>query len=161
MPRSFASVLLFCIGLIVASHAHAQVRLQHDIAKYSEKIGKRFQIVTAGNAVQSINAADANVKLEARPVSCVTLREGQPCFIKLAISWQSDAPLDVCLVSDNTDAGECWSNEVSGTFKANLYLLETTVWQLRDGLGQTLDETEVSVAWVYQSRRGRRNWRLF
>lgn len=101
------------------------------------------------------------VTMKARPVSCVTLREGQPCFIKLSITWESTSPISACLISEQHRARECWVNASSGMFTANLYLSESTIWQLENSLGSSYGSVRVSVAWVYDSRRVRRNWRLF
>lgn len=101
------------------------------------------------------------VILKARPISCATLRQGQPCYVKFSMSWESNQPISACLVSEQIDAGTCWENELSGEFRKNMYLSETTQWNLQTTEGESLGQVQVRVAWVYKSSRIRRNWRLF
>jgi len=103
----------------------------------------------------------SDVSLDVRPVRCVTLREGQPCYVRLAVSWKSLEPISACLTSEQNEAQACWDNAVTGDFNANLYLSESTEWVLLDQSGADLGSVAVTVAWVYKSRRVRRRWRLF
>ncbi len=151
-------VLLSALGLLihwaVVTHVTAQVAATQTLEKHSTKIGKKGFKRSAGSQATV-------VQMQARPVSCVTLREGQPCFIKLTVSWESNNPIQACLISEQSPEGTCWRNERSGEFKADVSLTEDTVWRLLGNQGQSLAEVEVSVAWVYKSRKSRRNWRLF
>jgi len=109
-------------------------------------------------------ASDSGIMIRSRPVQCVTLREGQPCFIQLNVSWESESPVSACFVSEQNDSGvtgACWEDAVDGQFRASLYLSEPTVWVFRDAAGNSLGEFSVDVSWVYKSRRTRRRWILF
>lgn len=151
-------VLISALGLmlqwVVVVDTLAQVSATQTLEKHSSKIEKK-------GLKRSAASKATVVQMQARPVSCVTLREGQPCFIKLTVSWESNNPIQACLISEQSPEGTCWRNQRSGEFKADLSLTEDTVWRLLGNQGQPLAEVEVSVAWVYKSRKSRRNWRLF
>lgn len=151
-------MLISALGLLiqwaVVVDALAQVGATQTLEKHSAKIEKKAP-------KRSASSKATIVQMQARPVSCVTLSEGQSCFIKLTISWESNIPIQACLISEQSPEGTCWRNERSGEFKADMSLTEDTVWRLLGNQGQPLAEVEVSVAWVYKSRRSRRNWRLF
>jgi len=151
--RAGVWILLGCLAMVTSASAQSGAR--SDFAKYSDKVSKKtFRDV-------SIKAAATQVRLIARPTRCVTLRQGQRCFIRLAVTWTSVSPISACLISDKNLARECWEQQTKGDFKADLYLSETTEWIMQDTNGQRLGDVEVTVAWVYDSRRGRRNWSLF
>jgi len=116
-------------------------------------------LVTVSRAQTS--APLPEVTLKSYPISCATLREGQPCFVKFSMSWESDQPITVCLISEQSDVGTCWNDAQSGRFRKDLYLSETTTWDLQTLQGLSLGQVKVSVAWVYRSGRVRRNWSLF
>jgi len=152
MRRLAASVFLILFTLASFGHATADNVLFQTVGRTSDKVVKR---------TYWINRGPATVMLSSQPISCVTLRQGQPCYIRLEVTWEADAPITACLTSSSSEAGACWENEQTGDFEVNLYLSETTEWVMQDSSGHRLGDVAVSVAWVYESRRGRRNWRLF
>ena len=104
---------------------------------------------------------DAALSFLFKPERCVTLREGQPCYVKLKVSWTSRQPISVCIFDEGEVPLACWAEVVQGEYFGSQYLYETTRYTLRDSAGVELDESTVTVAWVYKSRRARKRWRLF
>lgn len=96
-----------------------------------------------------------------KPQRCVTLREGQPCYVKLSLSWNSVRPMSLCVFGTGEKPLNCWTNVSEGEFFATRYLVETTRYTLKDEEGVEWGESTVVVAWVYKSRRTRKRWRLF
>jgi len=151
-------VVLSCVMLVSVSRA--QTTSTQEITKQNIEYAKKsIQSVSLNETTTASSLPE--VTLKSYPISCATLRKGQPCFVKFSMSWESDQPITVCLISDQNDAGACWDDAQSGRFRKDLYLSETTTWHLETLQGLTLGQVKVSVAWVYKSGRVRRNWSLF
>jgi hypothetical protein len=99
--------------------------------------------------------------LSVRPQRCVTLREGQPCFVRLKLAWSSSESQDLCVYGQGEKPLACWLGSRGEELILEQSLLESTRYSLRDATGEELVSTEVTVAWVYKTRRSRRRWRLF
>lgn len=112
-------------------------------------------------ALPSHAADEGAIKFVLKPQRCVTLREGQPCFVKLKVTWVSELPVSVCVYDEGETPLVCWVDVAEGSFFGKQYLYETTRYTLRDTGGVELGESTVTVAWVYKSRRARKRWRLF
>lgn len=151
------SVLLCCA--VLTSKLSAQTVATQKLPKQTVKNAEKTSLDAASNSI--VNDSLPEVTLRARPISCATLRQGQPCYVRFSMSWESTQPISACLVSKQNNVGTCWENEISGKFKKELYLTETTSWDLQSIGGESLGQVKVSVAWVYRSSRVRRNWRLF
>ncbi len=149
MRHKYRFCAMLCTGLLWVSALFAHSNLLFDSTGSSENLAPQVVVEMP------------EVVLRARPSSCITLREGLPCFVKLFIEWESTQPISACLVSDQNSAGECWEDALSGSFDASLYLTETTTWRFEDELDANYGSVQVSVSWIYDSRRVRRNWRLF
>ena len=55
----------------------------------------------------------------------------------------------------------CWLGSRGEELILEQSLIESTHYSLRDATGEELVSAEVTVAWVYKTRRSRRRWRLF
>lgn len=155
----FPSLVVLLCCAVLASKLSAQTVAVQKQPKQSVKYAKKTSLNAAFN--QRVSDSPPEVTLRARPISCATLRQGQPCYVRFSMSWESTQPISACLVSEQSDEGTCWENKNSGEFKKELYLTETTVWDLQSNSGESFGQVKVSVAWVYRSSRVRRNWRLF
>jgi len=103
----------------------------------------------------------ADTQMTINPQRCVTLREGQPCYIRMKLSWNTSEPLTVCAYSDAEKPLACWNKSRGAVLTIEQQLLETTRFTLRSEAGDELASADVVFAWVYKSRRSRRRWRLF
>lgn len=153
--------LLLSVGLASTLGAQAvpNEKLQRQTLKHAKK--QATLNIDQPSAATPADKIPPQVVLRARPISCATLREGQPCYVKFSMSWESNQPITACLVSEQNEASACWENDSAGEFRKELYLSETTEWNLQNKEGDSFGSVKVRVAWVYKSRRVRRNWRLF
>lgn len=110
-------------------------------------------------SADSINATQT--KFTVSPNRCVTLRQGQPCFVKLRFEWQSTEIVQVCVYGMNNEKLKCWSDTSTGTVLMPQTLPGTTEYVLKDDTGTELNKSSVSVSWVYRKKRSKRRWRLF
>ena len=98
---------------------------------------------------------------EVSPNRCVTLREGQPCFVRLRFNWRSNKALAVCLYNLDGAKITCWKSSETGSIVLAQTLPNTTEYILVDADGVELNRTSVAVSWVYRTKRSKRRWRLF
>lgn len=98
---------------------------------------------------------------EVTPKRCVTLRQGQPCFVKLRFEWSSDETVKVCLYGAEDKELQCWSSTNSGSIVLPQTLPSTTEFKLIANDGVELQRATVAVSWVYKTKRSKRRWRLF
>jgi len=101
------------------------------------------------------------VEFKVTPKQCVTLRQGQPCFVKLRFAWQSNEDLKACVYGIENEELKCWSAASSGSIVMSQTLPGTTEYILIDSEGIELNRATVSVSWVYRRKRSKRRWRLF
>ena len=116
-------------------------------------------VVALSSLPVSIALADTFVSVT--PQRCVTLREGQPCFIRLRLVWEADPARSVCAYGVDVEPLACWQDSRGDVLVVEQRLLKNTPFTLRDADGVEVATTSVTVAWVYKSRRTRRRWRLF
>jgi len=107
--------------------------------------------------VEGAHSIDFNVS----PNRCVTLRQGQPCFVRVRFNWRSNKALAACL--HNLDGAKitCWQSSETGSIVLTQTLPSTTEYILVDAEGVELNRTSVAVSWVYRKKRSKRRWRLF
>jgi len=103
----------------------------------------------------------AQTVFEVSPKRCVTLRQGQPCFVKVRIEWSSLEAVQVCVYGAANEKLKCWAAANSGSFVSPQTLPGTTEYVLVDSAGAELKRATVSVSWVYRKKRSKRRWRLF
>lgn len=98
---------------------------------------------------------------EVSPKRCVTLRQGQPCFVRVRLEWQSTELLQVCVYGLEDKELKCWTATASGEMVIPQTLPGTTEYKLINSAGVELSRASVSVSWVYRKKRSKRRWRLF
>lgn len=95
------------------------------------------------------------------PNRCVTLRQGQPCFVRIRFEWQSSEVVKACVYGVEGEKLKCWQAAKEGVALIPQTLPNTTEFILVDDDGVELTRASVSVAWVYKKKRSKRRWRLF
>lgn len=99
--------------------------------------------------------------LDVTPQRCVTLRQGQPCFVRLRFEWASVEALEACLIDSEGTEIKCWVSANEGFVMLPQNLLNTTEYVLINSNGEELERASVVVSWVYRKKRSKRRWRLF
>lgn len=114
------------------------------------------------------NETSALPKLILKPSQCVSLHQGQQCFVTVDIRWQVSKPGKFCLYSSlQSNQLNCWTMKKSGQFKQELVIDKDVTFTLKSmGDGISSDEVVVSalleLAWVYkESRLSHSAWRVF
>lgn len=110
----------------------------------------------------SVQAEDTSQTVfEVFPKRCVTLQQGQPCFVRIRFEWQSTDDMQLCVYGLENEKLKCWATANSGTFVTPQSLPGTTEYILIDSDGVELSRASVAVSWVYRKKRSKRRWRLF
>jgi len=102
-----------------------------------------------------------NIDFKVSPNRCVTLRQGQPCYVRVRFNWRSNKALAACLYNIEGTKITCWKSSETGSIVLSQTLPKTTEYILVDTDGVELNRASVAVSWVYQKKRSRRRWRLF
>ena len=121
-------------------------------------------IAIVGGSVISLGVhaqESAKAVFEVTPKRCVTLRQGQPCYVKVRFEWKSTETLQVCVYGVKNEKITCWDAASSGSVVMPQTLPGTTEYVLVDSAGTELSRASVSVSWVYRKKRSKRRWRLF
>ncbi len=109
-------------------------------------------------------------KLTLTPNQCISLHQGQQCFVTVDISWQMTHAGKYCLYSSlQKQKLTCWLMEKSARFKQELVIDKDVTFTLKsmgDGIGiengEVIISTVLELAWVHEkSRRSHSAWRVF
>jgi len=103
----------------------------------------------------------SEVEFDVSPKRCVTLRQGQPCFVRLKFQWSAQETRQVCLYNLKGSKLKCWESVNRGSISLSQSLSNNTEYVLANADGLELQRTEVAVSWVYRKKRSKRRWRLF
>ncbi len=133
---------------------------------------QRFAIANDGvkdksvvNSNTSLSPTPANqqsdIAFDVTPKRCVTLRQGQPCFVRVRFEWQSAEAVQVCVYGVESEKLMCWNGVSTGRITLAQTLPGTTDFVLADKEGNELKRASVDVSWVYRKKRSKRRWRLF
>jgi len=98
---------------------------------------------------------------EISPNQCVTLRQGQPCFVRIRFNWVAPEPLQACLRNIDGENLACWQTAMQGAIVLPQTLPNSTEYSIVDADGLVISSATVSVSWVYRKKRSKRRWRLF
>ena len=116
----------------------------------------------AGDAAAQSNVSEQpKTEIKVSPNRCVTLRQGQPCFVRVRFNWQSSEVVKACLYGVEGKELKCWQASSEGNAYIAQTLPNTTEYVLINDEGVELSRDSVSVAWVYKKKRSKRRWRLF
>lgn len=127
------------------------------------RIRTTFALLVGLMALPGVAYSDtaSGVSFSISPKRCVTLRQGQPCFVRIRIEWQSSEMVKACVYADNGKQLTCWKAANGGRSVIAQTLAGTTAYVLADANGTELGRREVTVSWVYKKKRSNRRWRLF
>ncbi|MBU2918704.1 DUF3019 domain-containing protein [Psychrosphaera sp. F3M07] len=98
-----------------------------------------------------------------KPHKCVSLHEGQQCFTKVKINWQTNIKSDYCLYSSQQrSALYCWKNTQQGNIEHELNTNADVQFVLKQSPNIVISESILKVSWVYKKKqKSRLSWRLF
>ena len=136
---------------------------------YSNKVSKYLvNTITSVSLIMSATLSAEDVatlpRLTIKPTQCVSLRQGQSCFVTVDISWQMAKIGEYCLYStEQTTPLKCWLNIDAGQFIQDIELKENVTFTLK-----VLNDTRpivsevLELAWVYKTQRlSHSSWRVF
>ncbi|WP_197061244.1 DUF3019 domain-containing protein [Colwellia psychrerythraea] len=107
-------------------------------------------------------------KLTLTPNQCISLHQGQQCFVTVNISWQMSHAGKYCLYSSLQNKKiTCWLMTKSAQFKQELVIDKDVTFTLKsmdDAIenGEVIANAVLELAWVHKkSRRSHSAWRVF
>jgi len=103
-------------------------------------------------------------KLTLKPSQCVSLRQGQQCFVTVDISWQVSNAGEYCLYSSlKNNKLNCWTMNKSGYFKQELVIDKDVTFTLKSmSNDKVVASALLELAWVHKkSRLSHSAWRIF
>ncbi|MDP2562928.1 DUF3019 domain-containing protein [Psychrobium sp. 1_MG-2023] len=104
------------------------------------------------------------VSMAVSPEQCVTLHQGQDCYVVLSVNWQAPTVANYCLFSSEVlQPLQCWRAQAQGEFKQEIMVRRNIKLALRiQGERDDLADGEVKIAWVYKKKgKPRMSWRMF
>ncbi|WP_340676706.1 DUF3019 domain-containing protein [Paraglaciecola sp.] len=115
-------------------------------------------------AATSLVPSDQTNELHIKPNTCVSLHQGQTCFVNLTISWNMANSNDYCLYSSAQPTPiKCWIASNQGVITQDFSAEQTLHFYLKlDKSNTVVAESELSISWVYKKQqKSRLTWRLF
>jgi hypothetical protein len=118
-----------------------------------------FMVGISGTA----QSAELEASLDIKPQTCVSVHQGQTCYVQLIIHWQAGQSGEYCLFSsDQVEALRCWQQTQQGNFVQDIATAESLHFTLKKGQAVTIAEAELKVSWVYtKKQKSSLSWRLF
>lgn len=102
--------------------------------------------------------------IEIEPNQCISVHQGEKCYVDISLNWQTKQSGNYCLFSSQQQQPLiCWQNSLTGHFEQEMSANENVVFYLKAQYGtDVLAQKELKMAWVYKkSVRARTSWRLF
>ncbi|NCP63741.1 MAG: DUF3019 domain-containing protein [Paraglaciecola sp.] len=111
----------------------------------------------------TVQSAEHEAWLDIKPQTCVSVHQGQMCYVQLIIHWQAGQSGEYCLFSSNqVTALQCWQSASQGNFVQDIATAESLQFSLKKGQAMTIAEAELKVSWVYtKKQKSSLSWRLF
>ena len=103
-------------------------------------------------------------ELKIKPTKCVSLQQGQVCYVNVTVVWQVSDVGDYCLFSSlESNALQCWSSTKRGTFSQEVEMTGDIVYTLTDTKSkQEIISNRLLLAWVYKKEKfSHSSWRVF
>lgn len=103
-------------------------------------------------------------ELKIIPTKCVSLQQGQVCYVNVTIIWQVGDVGDYCLSSSlKSNSLQCWSSTMQGTFSQEVKMTEDLIYTLTDtNSAQEIISSRLPLAWVYKKEKfSHSSWRVF
>lgn len=79
----------------------------------------------------TVQANASEIWLQVKPENCVVKSAKLPCETNVNVSWQSSAPVSVCLYQDATKI-KCWNQQTKGTFVKEVSFQQAIQFSLKD-----------------------------
>lgn len=110
----------------------------------------------------NINAQEDNDhQLILSPEKCVSLRQGQTCYLDIELSWSARTIGSYCIFASTLEQPiRCWDSVQQGDLVTEFSSNENTWFYLKKGQ-ETLAQVELKMAWVYKRKRSPSSWRVF
>ncbi|WP_371194488.1 DUF3019 domain-containing protein [Glaciecola sp. SC05] len=112
-----------------------------------------------------IMAKEPAYSLTTKPKECVSLYQGQTCYLTLDFDWSAPVSGDYCLfIKTNSRPMQCWSKESVGSFSQEFETDKDLTFELRsrEASDIVLASTTLTLSWVYKvPNKKRLAWRLF
>ncbi len=140
-------------------HLQVKVIIRSGALLFSMALLVLMLLPAARVTAQQENLESAELKVS--PQRCVTLREGQRCYVKLRFEWLAPSVEKACVYRAESTLLQCWTEDALSPFVIPLTLSEDTDFLLLTPDGTLLGTVQVTVSWVYRKKRSRRRWRLF
>ncbi len=102
--------------------------------------------------------------LNISPTQCVSIVQGEECFVDLKINWQTTSIADYCLFSSlQTKALKCWKNTQAGTLTQEFVTNKNITFTLQPSVTKNpIAKSTLEMAWVYKHNgRSPASWRMF
>ncbi len=102
--------------------------------------------------------------LEVDPEQCVSIVQGDDCFVDVTIKWHAQQVEDYCLFSSQQLAAlQCWHNDKQGLLQKEFVANENITFTLKRPPNEdALAEEVLEMAWVYKNNgRAHASWRMF
>tara|TARA_R110000868_G_scaffold389056_1_gene658228 strand:+ start:3088 stop:3519 length:432 start_codon:yes stop_codon:yes gene_type:complete len=103
-------------------------------------------------------------ELRIQPSTCVSLHQGQACFVDLTMTWSTASINDYCLYSSaQTSPLKCWKASNQGVLSQQFSATQNLYFYLQqDNSEIVVAESVLNVSWVYKKQqKSRLTWRLF
>jgi len=107
---------------------------------------------------------DVVLTLEVDPEQCVSIVQGDDCYVDVKVTWQSKQALDYCLfTSQQSESLQCWNNQTQGQLSKEFVSNENITFYLKRHPSKKIVAEEVlEMAWVYKKNgRSHASWRMF
>jgi len=102
--------------------------------------------------------------LEVDPEQCVSIVQGDDCYVDVKITWLSKQASDYCLfTSQQSESLQCWNNQTQGQLSKEFISNENITFYLKQLPSKDIVAEEVlEMAWVYKKNgRSHASWRMF
>jgi hypothetical protein len=108
-------------------------------------------------------ANNASIKLSLKPKECVVFKEGDKCYARVNVKWQSSESGSFCLFRMGDIKLECWNNISEGQFTEELVMDKPVDYYLvRTDNSEIIIREKLTLSWVHKkSGRPEHSWRLF
>lgn len=114
----------------------------------------------------SVSAAPATPEptMSVQPAQCVSMKQGNPCYVTVEISWNMHDTGHYCLHSTmQKQPIQCWQNQHSAQTEIDIKTSKNVAFSIRQFNHEaTLATGFLKLAWVYKKKgKPRTSWRLF
>ncbi|MDP5213357.1 DUF3019 domain-containing protein [Pseudoalteromonas tunicata] len=107
---------------------------------------------------------DSLPELKIIPTKCVSLKQGQVCYVNVTVVWQVGDAGDYCLFSSlQSNLLQCWLSSKQGTFSQEVEITDDLIYTLTDTKNeQEIISNRLPLAWVYKKEKfSHSSWRVF